>query len=68
MTKHPRQYTTAQVAALLNANQRTIQGIATLHNVGVMLTPRLRIYTDEDVATMRQLYRGKPGRPRKEIS
>lgn len=67
VTKQAPQYTTRDVATMLNANQRTIKGIATQHNIGVLFTPQLRLYTEDDVYKIRQLYRGKPGRPRKEV-
>jgi hypothetical protein len=68
MTKQPPQYTTRDVATMLNANQRTIQGIVRQYNIGVLFTRQLRLYTEDDIHTIRQHYRGKPGRPRKEVT
>lgn len=56
-------HTTEQVAALLGITPRSVRRLADHYSLGTLVTPRLRLYTTEDVATMRQHSTGKPGRP-----
>jgi hypothetical protein len=48
-------YTTQEVAAILNRKPNTIAKLATFHNRGMLRTPRLRLYTDADVAFLRTI-------------
>jgi hypothetical protein len=49
------QYTTQEVAAILNRKPNTIAKLATFHNRGMLRTPRLRLYSDADVAFLRTI-------------
>ena len=65
MTNRP-QYTTAEIAAKLDRDVRTIRMHATRYNLGTLITPRLRLFSDEDVAILEQIKERGPGEKRKE--
>jgi len=54
--------TTQQVAERLGITPRAVRALAVRHAVGTCLTPRLRVYSEADVARLavRVGMRGKP--------
>ena len=64
MTNRP-QYTTAEIAAKLDRDVRTIRMHATRYNLGTLITPRLRLFSDEDVAILQEIVERGPGEKRK---
>ena len=55
-------FTTKQIAQEIGRSQKHVQFVANFHNLGVLVTPRLRLYTAEDKERIRDLCNGKPGR------
>lgn len=55
-------YTTAAAARELGISPRLVRRLATQHNIGTLLNPRLRVFTADDIATMRARNR-RQGRP-----
>lgn len=66
MTKHTREYTTAEIAALLDRNERTVRMHATRYNLGTLRTPRLRLFTEKDLEVLREIVERGPGEKKKE--
>jgi predicted ArsR family transcriptional regulator len=58
-------HTTAQVAAMLGVTPNAIrQHVLRRRELGALVTPRLRLYSDRDVEALRGMVRGRVGRPR----
>lgn len=55
--------TTADVARRLGVQPVTIRAAALRHGVGVVVA-HVRLYTEADVARLRAVVPGKPGRPK----
>lgn len=55
-------YTTKQIAQEIGRSQKHVQFVANFHNIGVLVTPRLRMYTSDDLEAIRKLCNGQPGR------
>lgn len=59
--------TTTQVAKKLKRPVRTIAHVAAEHGIGITPSSRLRLFSDDDVARLRQVLKErKRGRPRLE--
>lgn len=59
--------TTAQVAERLGAPERTIRDRAKRYGLGTLATPRLRLFTEADVARLRPHITGRRGRPKRTV-
>lgn len=55
-------YTTAQAAAELGVSQVWVRKLSERHNLGRLVTPRLRLLTQRDLGVLRQMI-GKPPGP-----
>lgn len=57
--------TTAQVAELLGVAPRTIRDRADRYGLGAKITNRLLVFSDREIAILREHVTGKPGRPKR---
>ena len=57
--------TTAEVAEMVQRDPRTIRMHATRYNLGVLYTPRLRLFTEADVEVLREIIAQGRGEKRK---
>ena len=64
MTNRP-SYTTAEIAAKLDRDVRTIRMHATRYHLGTLITPRLRMFSDADLAILQEIVERGPGEKRK---
>lgn len=56
--------TAAQVAEQLGISTHRVAELARSRNVGTLITPRMRLFTAEDVEAMRERPVGRPAKPR----
>lgn len=58
-------YTTTTAAAKLNCHPETIKRHCRQHDIGNLISPRLRILDDADLKRLRKLVQKDKGRPKK---
>ncbi|HVS75834.1 MAG TPA: hypothetical protein VHE11_02790 [Steroidobacteraceae bacterium] len=57
--------TAAETAKQLGISPARLRRIAHDREIGTLLTPRLRVFSPADVEALRQIVRGRVGRPTK---
>jgi len=57
--------TTKQVADKIGRHPGHIRNVANWHNIGTLITPRMRVFTTEDVEKIRALCSVPPGRKKR---
>lgn len=57
--------TSAAMARALGVTPASVRRLAKQHGIGRLVTPRLRLFAPADLARLRAVSHGTPGRPRK---